>query len=1103
LSWRDEIDIVLQAWIAALGGGQGGQRWRPVGPARPTGEPGVYIADIRASDLTADQADSLRLAGTDERSVQAGFPVMEATIDGEVMRLRVAEFASPAEPTLWRQRQQPTFLVTALREGLSRLADAGLANLLARGEVGGVPAAVSPPPSLLPAQQDTYLACLGTGLWLVWGPPGTGKTRILRAAVCDLMAAGKRVLLVSGTNIAVDNALLGVVREHRHQQGDIVRVGPPQLRQIANDPGVCLPLMVKARLAEVEEQRRAAALDLLEMDRRRERLRDLEARLTGFDAAAYDAATVLLATPGGSAADVDSALARCERQAEDGLRNIEDARQKLSAATEAAAEAEPVRPLWAELERKEARLAAVDEVALQSEARALVAKEACSTAEEEIAALRRPDGKVRWRDRGAHRDAQHRLEVAQPDYERLSAGAVEARRIAEALRRSTEAATADLSASAVLSREEIRRRDSSAAQAQARMDELQQTQSDTLRRLAELRTAQAAVRAAENLIGACAERGWPEMYAQALALRGGVTHDEARRRQVEERHTDLQQHYEKLARDAQGEIIRAARLVATTLARFRTTKAVIEGPYDVVLIDEVGAATLPEVLLAVAKASQCAVLLGDFMQLGPVLPTPLEDSDRPDIRRWLITDPFRHCGVTTPAEAEQHPGCLVLDTQHRFGPNVMRLANLLAYDGLLKAGRSVRRHDDNDPEIVLIDTDGLHELAEVNRVSRNSGWWAAGLLLTRALVELHHENGETTGVVTPYSAQAAATLEALRDVEPDGRPLAEVGTAHRFQGREFPIVVFDTVEPWHDGGLWIGQASRQPGSNTWQQSGVRLFNVATTRVQHRLYIIASRDRVWNARPGTALGHLGTLLRERLVRSVPATSLITPPEWEVANLGPEGRRLAEVLARHVTITDVHDELSFYEQFADLVSRAENSIWLWSAWVASRVRSLLPLLEAAVDRGVKVTVFVRDPSDPLQQKESFAAALTALRAVVPNVVEANVTHQKVVVIDDRIVMMGSLNALSQQRSREVMVTMHGYHWARKLLDHLHAEEFSKPPRCGACHKQQVDLRRESSGDWYWRCHNAACPEYGKGRHKAWTCKSDFQKTPALTGTSQPGF
>jgi phosphatidylserine/phosphatidylglycerophosphate/cardiolipin synthase-like enzyme len=359
------------------------------------------------------------------------------------------------------------------------------------------------------------------------------------------------------------------------------------------------------------------------------------------------------------------------------------------------------------------------------------------------------------------------------------------------------------------------------------------------------------------------------------------------------------------------------------------------------------------------------------------------------------------------------------------------------------------------------------------------------LLLSRALVELHHEKGEITGVVTPYAAQAEATLEALRDVEPGGSPLAEVGTAHRFQGREFPIVVFDTVEPQYDGNMWIGQASLLPGSNRWQQKGVRLFNVATTRVQHRLYVIASRDRVLNAKPGTALGHLGVMLRDKQVRSLSATSLITPTTWEPVNLGPDGTRLVEVLARHVTITDVNDERSFYDQFADLISQAQNSIWLWSAWVASRVRTLLPLLQEAVDRGVRITVFVRDPSDSLQQKKHFIDALARLRAVVPNVVEVHETHEKVVVIDDHTVMLGSLNTLSQQRSREVMITMRGYHWARKLLIDLHAEEFSKPPRCGACKGQQVDLRRASDASWYWRCYNPACPDRGKGKYRAWTC------------------
>ncbi len=1083
MSWRDEIGTVLEAWVAALGGVQGGERWKRVGTARPTREPGGYAVDIRGSDLTADQADNLRLAGTEERSVRDGFPVLEATVDGEMLRVRVAEFAAPAEPYVWRQARQPTFLVAALRDELAALTDAGLANMLARGEVGGAPAAVTPPPGLQPAQQDAYRACLGSGLWLVWGPPGTGKTRLLRAAISDLVTAGKRVLLVSGTNVAVDNALLGVVRERRPRRGEIVRVGPPQLREIADDPQVCLPLIVRARLAEVEGQRRAAAMDLLEMNRRQERWHDLEAQLTEFDPAAYETAAALLVNQG-SAAETRRTLAQCELLAGDGLRTIAETRRECDAATKSAAEASRARGLWAEIDSKEAELAEVEDAALHAETRALVRENAYTAAQDDIAVLQQPGGKVRWRDRSALREAQRRLEAARPDCDRLRAAAAKARSLATAFRRSTEAAVADLTALAGLSREEIKRRDAASAHAEERVHDLEQGQLATLERLAELRTAEAAAQAAEELVTRCTQSGWPVMHAQAEALRDEVAQDTARRHSVEARHKELQQQYEKLARDAQGEIVRAARLVATTLARFRTTNAVLEGPYDVVLIDEVGAATLPEVLLAVAKASRCAVLLGDFMQLGPILPSALERSNRADIRRWLLTDAFRHCGITTPAEAIQHPSCLVLDTQHRFGPHVMELANLLAYDGLLKSGEGAPSHADGDPEIVLIDTDGLHELAQVYRVSSNSGWWPAGLLLARALVELHLENGESTGVITPYVVQAEATLEALRDMEPGGRPLAEVGTAHRFQGREFPIVVFDTVEPWYDGGLWMGQASRLPDSMSWHREGVRVFNVATTRVQHRLYVIASRERVRNARPGTAFGHLGALLGDRKVRCVAATSLIAPQESEPANLGPEGKRLAEVLARHVEITDIHDERSFYDQFADLISHAQTSIWLWSAWVASRVRALLPLLSAAVDRGVQVTVFVRDPSDSLQKKRHFVEALNELRAVVPNVVEVNVTHEKVVVIDDHTVMFGSLNTLSQQWSREVMVTMRGSHWARKLLTHLHAEEFSKPPRCGACNGQQVDLRRKGSGLWYWRCYSTACPEHGKGRYRGWT-------------------
>lgn len=603
---------------------------------------------------------------------------------------------------------------------------------------------------------------------------------------------------------------------------------------------------------------------------------------------------------------------------------------------------------------------------------------------------------------------------------------------------------------------------------------------ETLERRENLRQAEAESRAAQELVCECDRHDWPAQHAQAEELRRKTTKNKALRASLERRHNELQEQYDKLSRDAEGEIIRGARLVATTLARSHTNKAVLKEPYDVVLIDEVGAAALPEVLLATAQASTCAVLLGDFMQLGPVLPKEIKESNRPDIRRWLVPDVYEHCGITSPESATSNPGCLVMDTQHRFGPYVMDLANRLAYGGVLKAGSGVRHRGEDDPEIVFVNTDGLNELAQARRISGSGRWWPAGTLLSRALLDLHQDLGETTGIVTPYRLQAEATLEALRDIEQIGRQLADVGTAHRFQGREFPIVVFDMVEEMDSRG-WMAQASLAPSAGRWQREGMRLFNVAVTRTQTRLYLIGSRYRLRQSEPRSALGHIAKLREERKIRLLEATTLISPPTEDVT-LGPFGSQLADVLARHVEVNAIDDELSFYETFTSRLAEARTSIWLWSPWVARRVQSLLPALKDAVDRGVRVTVFVRDPSDTLQQKESFAESLADLRAVVPTVVEVHMMHQKIVVIDEFIVMLGSLNTLSQSRTREVMLTLRGGHFARRVLKHEQAQEFSQPPRCERCRQRQVDLRRRRNGMWYWRCYNKNCPGRSDGR--AWT-------------------
>ena len=312
----------------------------------------------------------------------------------------------------------------------------------------------------------------------------------------------------------------------------------------------------------------------------------------------------------------------------------------------------------------------------------------------------------------------------------------------------------------------------------------------------------------------------------------------------------------------------------------------------------------------------------------------------------------------------------------------------------------------------------------------------------------HKARGERTGIIAPYRAQVEATLESLRDQEAASAEATEVGTVHRFQGREFPIVVFDLVED-STGTRWMAEAS--PRGDKFSREGLRLFTVAITRAQTRLYIISSCHRIYAAPQCTPKAHLAGMLQTRRARSVSASALITPSSVAGLDLlarGPFSSELAEVLAQHVRVVDTHDERSFFEVFAEHLNSARHSIWIWAPWTATRVRPLLPVLADAARRGVKISVFVRDPSDLLQGKHQFQEFLADIRAVVASVVEVNVMHQKIVVIDDKTVLLGSLNLLSQSRTHEVMLAMRGTHFARKLLEHEHTKEFAAPPLCEAC-------------------------------------------------------
>lgn len=82
------------------------------------------------------------------------------------------------------------------------------------------------------AQRQAVEASFSSQLSVIWGPPGTGKTKTIAQAIEAHLNAGRRVLLVSHANNAVDEALEKVAEQLKptafYTEGKLVRLGKPQ-----------------------------------------------------------------------------------------------------------------------------------------------------------------------------------------------------------------------------------------------------------------------------------------------------------------------------------------------------------------------------------------------------------------------------------------------------------------------------------------------------------------------------------------------------------------------------------------------------------------------------------------------------------------------------------------------------------------------------------------------------------------------------------------------------------------------------------------------------------------------------------------------------------
>lgn len=575
--------------------------------------------------------------------------------------------------------------------------------------------------------------------------------------------------------------------------------------------------------------------------------------------------------------------------------------------------------------------------------------------------------------------------------------------------------------------------------------------------------------------------------------------------EIEDRIQALQEELASL----QSRLIAQALVICCTLTKSYVARELQGQAFDAVIVDEVSMALPPLLFLAANRATRRLVLVGDFLQLPPIVRS---DSEVSDAR--LRRDVFHLAGIVDGRRPVEGSSVLTkLTTQRRMVPPIADAARHLAYgpDGIHDHATVLDREVPSwlaflpESPVVIVDTADLHCWSgkQPGSLSRFNFYSATLAVELAAMAAAHIDRPSLhepppIGVVAPFAAQRRLLARLVRDVD-----LAEwvlAGTVHTFQGSEAPLIIFDSVldEPYYTARLC------NPNSMI---DVIRDLNVAVTRARDKFVFIGSSE--WlnaHARAGSGLGHLWQFLKDR-ADLVSATELVedgflqrvtgdspNPDGWRLPSLGSE------------PVHEVLDEGTFFDRFAEDMNRASRSVFgLVPFFGEYRWPRVQPLFAAALGRGVEVTLVV-PPSGEAKNASYVEGAVASLRTMGAVVVLGAGLHGKDIVIDERVHYTGSLNWASHRGRREIMHRTDSPALAKLVLQFLQAQyirsagihEDGSPRRCPECGgpTQVVNQRRQH---WNWDkqamkvgCANPDCQKYLRNVDE----RSPFREAPCCS-------
>jgi hypothetical protein len=533
-------------------------------------------------------------------------------------------------------------------------------------------------------------------------------------------------------------------------------------------------------------------------------------------------------------------------------------------------------------------------------------------------------------------------------------------------------------------------------------------------------------------------------------------------------------------------IISEADIVATTLTRAYLRESIQSRRFDTVILDEASMAPIPALWIAAGLADKNAVVVGDPKQLPPIV-----ISDKKLAKKWLGRDIFEEAGLTDYNMKAQH--LVPLSMQYRMHPSISSIANNLVYDNRLKDGEitvgdnycelSDTKCDSGllswyyqdwgyDNPVLLIDTGPLNAwVTSVSRGKRSSRLNFLSATICADLAEriLKDDRSELKAgssprilIISPYRPHARLVDILIKEQGLENE--VRSGTIHNFQGSEADLVIFDLVndEPHFRVAMFIP---------AFDEDMKRLINVALTRAKRRLFVVGDFDYIQKlAKKAFLGGELIPFLKERFP-CVDATAVVPyglASRSANAQAKVFGGKVEEDADRIIMTQD-----RFYPFFCGDVNDAIERVIIYSPFITQdRLAIMEPSLKSAVERGVRVFVITKALGDRGKRELSNYRMLeSTLEKWGVVVIHKRRMHEKLAIIDNSILWIGSLNILSYSSTQEIMErrfsknVVEDFIKTLRLFDLLREYE-DGPPTCPIC-KSEVVASEGRNEPYYWRC------------------------------------